>query len=81
MSTWGRAAPSYATPATTISYATGIQSTFVANLSGLTDGTTYAIGVRSFNASGEEANTISLSVAADATGPRPVDSLAATAVV
>ena len=74
-------APSYATPAATISYATGIQSTFVANLSGLTDGTTYAIGVRSYNASGEEANTASLGVTADATGPLPVDHLTATTIV
>jgi hypothetical protein len=73
--------PDYSTPAALVPYGVGIFNAFVANLSGLADGVTYAIGVRSFNASGEEANTKSLGVTADATGPRPVDSLNAAAIV
>jgi hypothetical protein len=73
--------PDYSSPAAMVAYGAGILNTFVANLSGLSDGVNYAIGVRSFNASGEEANTRSLAVAADATGPKPVDGLNATTIV
>ena len=38
----------------------------------------YAIGVRAYNASGEEKNTNSVRVGADAVPPSPVDSLRAT---
>lgn len=41
----------------------------------LTDATTYAIGVRATNASGDETNVISVSVIADATGPTAVINL------
>ena len=64
-----------------VAYSSGLFNTFVADLSGLTDGTVYSVGVRAFNASGEEANTTSAGVTADATGPRPVDLLVATAIV
>ncbi len=73
--------PSYTSPAATIAFNTGILSTFVCNLSGLTGGQTYSIGVRAYNACGTETNTIVVSVAADATGPAAVDSLIATAIV
>jgi len=75
------ATPDYSTPTATVPYGVGIFNTFVADLSGLADGVTYAIGVRAFNASGEEANTRSLSITADGTGPGPVDSLSAAAIV
>jgi hypothetical protein len=75
------ASPDYAAPASVVAYGSGLFNTFVADLSGLTDGTAYGIGVRAFNASGEEANTASVRVTADATGPRPVDLLVATAIV
>jgi hypothetical protein len=73
--------PDYSSPAATVPYGAGIFNAFVADLSGLADGRTYAIGVRSFNASGEEADTKSLGATADATGPGPVDSLNAAAIV
>jgi hypothetical protein len=73
--------PDYSTAAAMVPYGTGIFNTFVEDLRGLTDGVTYAIGVRSFNASGEEVNTKALSVTADATGPGPVDDLNAAAIV
>jgi hypothetical protein len=72
--------PSYITPAATVSYASAIANTFVANLTGLSGGTVYTIGVRAFNASAEETNTTTVNVTADTTGPAPVDSLTATAI-
>jgi hypothetical protein len=44
----------------------------------LTDGATYAVGVRAYNAAAEEPNTNQVLVVADATGPDPVDDLAGT---
>jgi len=72
--------PNYSAPAAAVAYNAGILNTYIANLSGLVDGVTYSIGVRSFNASGEEANTRSLQVTADATGPGPVDGLSAAPI-
>jgi hypothetical protein len=71
--------PNYATPAATVLYASAIANTFVANLNGLTNGTTHTIGVRAYNATAEETNTSTVNVTADATGPAAVDSLTATA--
>lgn len=73
--------PDYSTPAATVAFNLGLFNTFVSNLSGPSDGETYAIGVRAFNASGEETNSVVVSVAADATGPAAVDSLVAAAIV
>lgn len=75
------AAPDYSTPAAEVAYGSGAFNAFVADLPALTDGMSYVIGVRAFNASGEEANTTTVGVTADATGPRPVDLLIATAIV
>jgi glucuronoarabinoxylan endo-1,4-beta-xylanase len=72
--------PSYASPAATVSYSSAIAGMFVANLTGLTGGTTYSIGVRAYNATAEEPNTTFVNVTADATGPAPVVSLTAAAV-
>jgi hypothetical protein len=74
------ATPDYATPAAAVAYGAGVLNTFVADLSGLTDGMGYSIGVRAFNASGEEANTTTVSVTADATGPLPVSGLTAIVI-
>ena len=43
-------------PAATVPFNIGIFNSFVANLTSLSGGTTYSIGVRAYNASGEEAN-------------------------
>jgi hypothetical protein len=72
---------SYSNPAATVPFNIGISNSFVANLTSLSGGTTYSIGVRAYNASGEEANSSMVSVTADATGPASVDSLTATAIV
>lgn len=76
----GIGSPDYSSPTATIGFNTAIQNTFVANLA-LTGGTTYEVGVRAYNAIGEETNTVVVSVAADATGPGTVDSLTATTIV
>jgi hypothetical protein len=73
--------PSYTTPAATVLFASGFMNTCQAKLSGLVDEMTYWIGVRAFNASGEEPNTTTVTVTADAQGPLPVVSLTATAIV
>jgi hypothetical protein len=73
--------PSYAVPIATVLYSAGLFNMFVANIAGLSDGTTYPVGVRAYNGSGEEQNTIAVSVTADAIGPAAVDSLIATAIV
>jgi hypothetical protein len=68
--------PNYSTPAATVLFATGAANTFVANLASMTNGTTYTIGVRAYNATAEEPNIKTVSVTADSTGPEQVDSLA-----
>jgi hypothetical protein len=73
--------PDYSTVAATVLYSTGFFNMFQAKLTGLTNGTAYTIGVRAYNASGEETNTTTVTVTADSTGPNPVDSLMATAIV
>lgn len=53
---------------------------YAVDLDGFTDATTYVVGVRAYNATAEEPNTLSVSFVADATGPTAVTSLTATAV-
>lgn len=72
-------APPSCTPgsqAATVAYALG--RIFFADLAGLTDGVTYFVIVRAFNATAEEPNTTATTVTADAAGPLPVASLTAT---
>ena len=64
--------PNYSSPAATVLFEVGIANSFVCNLTGLSDGTTYTIGVRAFSAIAEESNTNTVTVTADATGPSPV---------
>ncbi len=73
--------PNYTSAAATISYGAAIAGTFVANLTGLTSGTTYTIGVRAFNSITEEPNTITVNCTADSAGPSAVVDLTATAIV
>lgn len=77
----GVGTPSYAAPAATVLAADGsLTPSYSAVLSGLTDGTTYAVVVRSYNASGEEANTNLVSAVARVNGPAIVGSLSVTAI-
>src|SRR5262249_17738133 len=73
--------PDYSTPAAMVPFEAVILNSCSAEISGLTDGVTYAISVRAFNAWGEEVNTSTVSVTADATGPSSVASLSAMAIV
>ena len=57
----------------------GRTGSFEATLSGLTGGTVYTIGVRAFNGIGEEKNTKTVNVTADAAGPAAVDDLVGVA--
>lgn len=74
----GTPAVSYASPAATVTYSTG-RATFAADLTGLTGGASYEIGVRSYNAVGEETNTAVVTLVADTAGPDPVVNLSITA--
>jgi len=71
---------SYGSPAATVSFQSAIAGSFVANLTGLTSGDVYQIGVRAYNSTAEEPNTVTVTVTADSVGPAAVVSLAATAV-
>ena len=76
----GAPTPDYSTPRVTVAADAAILGSYQANLSGLSDSTTYAIGVRAYNASGEESNTVIVTVTADGTGPLPVSGLTATPI-
>lgn len=67
--------PSYTTPVATAGFVRGLTK-YRVNLTGLTDGTTYAVGVRAFNLTAEEPNVIFVTATADGTGPLPVSGLA-----
>lgn len=78
---------SYAVPAQTVAYGpAGLPialrraqpGNYRATLSGLSDGTSYVVGVRAYNSAGEEGNTLALSVIGDSTPPLNVASLTAT---
>lgn len=71
--------PDYASPSATVPWSDQGQSRFRADLTNLTAETVYFLGVRAFNAVGEEANTVVLSIRADGTPPSQVDSLQAAA--
>jgi hypothetical protein len=71
--------PDYTSAVAKVAYNSSLASSFVANLSGLTNGTTYTIGVRAYNATAEEQNTSTVSCAGDSVGPSAVQNLAAIA--
>ena len=72
----GGTAPDYSTPVATV--AASFRRHYVSDILGLIDGQSYVIGVRAYNATGEEQNSAGASAIADATGPGPVDSLEAS---
>ena len=65
----------WTTPAATVG---GLDrgGSFSHDLTGLADGTAYLIGVRAVNATGEEANSATVSAVSDSSGPEPVVALA-----
>jgi hypothetical protein len=67
-----------ASPVLTVPYQIGTRS-YSADLTGLTGGTAYTIGLRAYNATGIETNTTQVApVTGKTTAPSDVDSLAAT---
>lgn len=72
----GSPAPNYATPAADVRYVPGSPGMpYTVVISGLTGGTTYAVAVRAFSGSGEEANTSTVQATAVTVGPDSVVSL------
>jgi hypothetical protein len=71
--------PDYSKPVATVAMSDQRQGRFAADLGNMTDAITYLIGIRAFNAVGEETNTIVLFAKADGDPPSVVDSLQAVA--
>ncbi len=68
-----------ASPVADVPYVAGL-SAYRVTLSGLTASTTYAIGIRAYNASGTEANVSATSLTTAGTPPAAVDDLTGTAI-
>jgi hypothetical protein len=68
----------YTTPAAVAPGTADLSGVHAVEIGPLVDGVEYAIGVRAYNASGEEKNGHFVRVGADAVPPSPVDSLRAT---
>lgn len=75
----GTGSLTYGTPAATVPYVPGL-TLYTATLSGLSDGTTYTIGVRAYNAVGTENNTATTTATASTIGPLPISSLTGIAL-
>lgn len=67
--------PNYSSIVATVLWTTNIANSFVSNIPGLIGGTTYTVGVRAYNATGEEANTQVTSVVPISSGPTAVTNL------
>jgi hypothetical protein len=77
---YGIGAVYYGTVQATVLYGSSVAANiFVANLSGLTNGLTYFIGVRAYNVVAEEPNTKHVSVIPVTSGPTAVSNLAVVA--
>lgn len=75
----GSPTPDYGDIHATVFYTRSPIAVFRATLTGLTPGVAYQVGVRAYNATGEEQNTTVASVTIPASAPANVDSLAGTA--
>jgi hypothetical protein len=70
----------YTTPTAVVPFLTDRAGSFAVELGPFAGGTTYAVGVRSFNAYGEEHNTTSIEVDADSSPPSSIGALNAATV-
>jgi hypothetical protein len=70
----------YSQPTATVLWSSGRFGSFSVDQGGLTNGLAYSVGVRAFNAVGEEANTVAVAVTADGIPPSLVDSLETVAI-
>lgn len=71
--------PDYTSPVATVVAGPALLGQYTALIAGLTNGTTYQVGVRAFNATAEEANTFFKSVVALSVGPLAVVGLTGVA--
>jgi hypothetical protein len=71
--------PDYTSVAATVGFNTGRAGVWLADLAGLSDGASYVVGVRAFQGTAEESNTMTASATADGTGPGAVHQLTGTA--
>ena len=77
----GAGSVSYSSPVATVPYDPNSPGrAYSALVSGLSDGVLYAVGVRAYNATGEESNTLAAAVTGMAVGPSAIQSLTASAV-
>jgi hypothetical protein len=72
------ALPSYSVPAATTTYSSGLFGLYHALLTGLSDETKYAVGVRAFNNWAEETNLNVVYCTAESVGPGSVVNLSST---
>ena len=75
----GTGTPNYGTVAATILYSSGLAGSFAATLTGFSNGQVVAIGVRAYNATGEEQNVNFVTATALSVGPSAVVGLVALA--
>jgi hypothetical protein len=71
--------PDYADPVATVVAGTALLGQYTTLLTGLSNGVTYQVGVRAFNAVAEEQNTFTTSVVAISVGPSAVVGLTGVA--
>jgi hypothetical protein len=76
---WGAGGIDYSHAAASVPWSAGRFGSFLQDLTGLTGGVSYSIGVRAFSSAREELNTNVVVVNADSTPPSLVDSLVAIA--
>jgi hypothetical protein len=73
--------PNYSSIVATVAFTAAIGGGYFSDVTGLTDGTAYTFGVRAYNGTAEETNTLTATTTADATGPAAVVDLTSTAIV
>jgi Fibronectin type III domain len=71
--------PDYTNPVATVVAGTALLGQYTTLIKGLTNGVTYQVGVRAFNATAEEKNTFTTSVVALSVGPEAVVGLTGVA--
>lgn len=71
--------PSYVTPVATVPYGNGLNF-YTASVAGLTGDTAYTFGVRAYNATGEESNTITASATASTSATATITGLVGSAI-
>lgn len=76
----GTGTPNYSSPAATVLFNTSLAGSFVANLSGFSNGQIVAIAVRAYNSTSEEQNSVFVTTTAASVGPTAVVGLTGIAI-